>query len=131
MFGKSMIALVLGIFCLSAGGCLHRAADVPRQGGAAASATATAGTPTGLSGTLLLEDRATPLPGVRVVLKKSGQASVVAETYTDLIGNFSLDGVVPNDSYLVEIDSPDYAASATVTVEPGSDNWREIIVRKR
>lgn len=133
MFRKTIIAFLFGISCVSAGGCLHRADDVSRQaaGAPAGLAASTAGKPTGLSGTILREDHATPLPGVRVVLRKSGQAPVIAETYTDIIGNFTLTEVVSGESYLVEIDSPDYAGSLTITAEPDQDNWREIIAHKR
>ena len=140
MFRKAIIAIMFGITCVSAGGCLCRADGVSRQAGAPGGKTgadsadyvaATAGKPTGLSGTLLLEDHATPLKDVRIVLRKSGQAPVLAEAYTDLIGNFTLTGALSHNSYLVEIDSPEYAGSLTITVEPDQDNWREIIAHKR
>ena len=140
MFRKTIIALLVGISCGAMGGCLHRGDGVSRQAGAAGDrvganpgglVAATAHKPTGLSGTVLLEDRATPLPGAHIILRENGRTPVVAETYTDLIGNFTLTGVLSHHSYLVELDSPDYAGSMTITAEPDQDNWHEIIVRKR
>ncbi|GFE61972.1 hypothetical protein [Geobacter sp. AOG2] len=132
MVGKFVIALMLGGLCVSAGGCVHRAGGVSRQAAdPAALAGAAAGKPTGMCGTLLMEDRATPLPGVHIVLRKSGQAPIVGETYTDLIGNFTLTGALSGETYLVEVDSPEHAGSMTITAAPDQDNWHEIIAHKR
>jgi hypothetical protein len=68
---------------------------------------------------------------VRVVLKKSGQAAIVAETHADIIGNYTLSESLPPDTYIVEVASPEYAGSVPVKVEPNTDNWHELIVHKR
>ncbi|KAB0664090.1 hypothetical protein F6V25_14900 [Oryzomonas japonica] len=134
MFGRFIITILFGIFCISLSGCIGKGDDALRRNGPhspASNATAAESKPTLVSGTVLREDRVTPISGVRVVLKKKTQASVVSTADTDHIGNFSLAGPFSRDDYTIEIDSPEYAGGKTILVELNRDNWHEIIVYKR
>ncbi|KAB0670220.1 carboxypeptidase-like regulatory domain-containing protein [Oryzomonas sagensis] len=134
MFGKFIIATLFGISCISLSGCIGKGDDALRQNAPhspASNATAAAIKPTLISGTVLREDRVTPISGVRVVLKRKTQAAVVSSADTDHIGNFSLAGPFSRDDYTIEIDSPEYAGAKTILVELNRDNWHEIIASKR
>lgn len=140
MSRKLIIIILFGISCLSLSGCLCRGDGAFRETGDSGNKTKNIprpslavedGKPTFVSGTVLLEDRATPLNGVHVILRKQGQAPVVANGQTDHIGNFSLTGLFSRDSYTIEVDSAEYVGGKTIMVEPNRDNWHEIIVYKR
>ncbi|KAA0888983.1 carboxypeptidase-like regulatory domain-containing protein [Oryzomonas rubra] len=128
MFGKFIIATLFCISCISLSGCIGKGDDALSP---ASNATAAEIKPTLISGTVLQEDRVTPISGVHVVLKRKTQASVVSTADTDHIGNFSLAGPFFRDDYTIEIDSPEYAGGKTILVELNRDNWHEIIASKR
>ncbi|QEM67444.1 hypothetical protein FO488_04335 [Geobacter sp. FeAm09] len=132
MFGKIIIAILLGISCASLSGCLHRGNVAPGPAGAAGTAAGpTAAAPTIISGTVLREDRVTPVSDVHVVLRKKTHEAPPSSAYTDHIGNFSVTEPFDRGDYSIEIDSPEYVGGKTILVEPGRDNWHEIIVYKR
>lgn len=130
----------IGVFCLCVCGCLYRG-DGPfkKIGDSDYKArinfmnlfAVADGRPTYVCGVVLLEDRITPLKDTVITLKKYNQQSIVSHTNTDNTGNFNMSGILVRDSFLIEIDSPDYFGEKKITVEPNKNNWHEIIAHKK
>lgn len=140
MIRKLIITTFFGIFYLSISGCLYRGDGVFKKIGDSDYKArinllnlfaAADGRPTYICGTVLLEDHLTPLKNAHIVLKKRAQQSIVSNTHTDPTGNFNMSGILSHDSYIIEIDSPDYLGNKVIMVEPNRNNWHEIIAHKR
>lgn len=89
------------------------------------------GHPTYVSGSVLREDSITPLKKVLVVLKKNNQQAIVSKAQTDHTGSFTMSGILSNDLYVIELDSPEYSGRKEIIVEPNRRNSLEIIAQKR
>lgn len=89
------------------------------------------GRPTYVRGVALLEDGLTPLKGSAIRLKTSDDKTIVSHTSTDHTGSFSMSRILTRDTFVIEVDSPDYSGRKEVTVEPGQNNWHEIIAHKK
>jgi hypothetical protein len=129
-----------GIYILLLTGCLYRGDGVFKKIGDSDYKarvnfmniiTVADGRPTYVCGSVLRADHITPLRNMHVVLKKGEQDSIVSNSYTDQVGNFNMSGILSHDSYIIEIDSPEYRGNKVITVEPNRNNWHEIIALKR
>ena len=89
------------------------------------------GRPTFVNGTVLLEDHITPLKNVHIILKKNDLRTIASNSYTDHVGAFSMSGILHNESYVIEIDSPEYLGSKEIIVKPNRENLHEIFAHKR
>lgn len=140
MIRKFIITTFFGILYLLISGCLYRGDGVFKKIGDSdykarinfMNLFAIAdGRPTYICGAVLLEDHLTPLKSVHIILKKKDQLSIVSNTHTDHTGNFNMSGILTRDSYIIEIDSPEYLGNKAIIVEPNRNNWHEIIAHKR
>ncbi len=140
MLNKIIMLTLFGVLCLSISGCLYRGDGAFKRIGDSdykarinfMNLFAVAdGRPTYVRGSVLLEDRITPLKNTHIILKKKDQQAIVSNTYTDHIGNFSMSGILSNDSYTIEINSPEYLGNKEIIVEPNKNNMHEIIAHKR
>jgi hypothetical protein len=89
------------------------------------------GNPTYVGGAVLLEDHITPLKNTRITLKIKGKDAIVSTGYTDNLGTFNMSGLLSNNHYSLEIDSPEYIGNKEIIVEPNKRNLHELIARKR
>ncbi|HBG04075.1 MAG: hypothetical protein A2075_08925 [Geobacteraceae bacterium GWC2_58_44] len=127
------------LFCMAASGCVYRGEGIFKKIGDSdfkASLNfmnmlvAAGGRSTHVCGTVLLEDKVTPVKNARIVLKKQDQ-TVVSRGSTDHIGGFNVSAIMPEDSYSLEIDSADYLGSKIIYVDPAKNNWHELVAHKR
>lgn len=138
MFRKLFFFIWSVLFCAAAAGCLYRGDGILKKIGDSDFKAefhfmhmfvAADGRPTHVCGTVLLEDKITPVKNTRIVLKRQDQ-SVVSRGSTDHIGCFNVSAVMAEDSYTLEIDSVDYLGSKTIKVVPGKNNWHQLIAHK-
>ena len=86
---------------------------------------------TGVSGVVLREDHVTPLGNIPVHLIRKNQHIVVSSTQTDNVGRFFITGILYNEPYVVEVESPNYSGSKEIKVSLNRVNNHEIYVEKR
>ncbi|OGT97445.1 MAG: hypothetical protein A2X80_12675 [Geobacteraceae bacterium GWB2_52_12] len=127
------------LLCLTASGCLYRGEGIFKKIGNSdykASVhfmnifVAADGRPTYVCGAVSREDGITPVKNTHIVLKAKDKA-VVSHGHTDHIGIFKLSALMAEDSYLLEIDSPDYFGSKSIVVKPNKNNWHELVAHKK
>lgn len=140
MFRKNRLAIILLLFPLLLSGCLFRGDGVFKQIGNSDYKVkmkllnmfvVADGHPTPVGGIVMLEDRITPLKHANIILKRKSDLSVVSKAFTNHIGYYDMSGILSHDSYLLEIQSPDYTGAKEILVEPGKGNWHEIVATKR
>ncbi|BCS52526.1 hypothetical protein [Geobacter sp. SVR] len=140
MFKRMAIAMILTIFLLSMSGCLYRGDGIFKQIGDSDYKAqlnfmnlfvAANSNPTYVYGAVISEDRITPVKFATVVLRKKEQQEIVTRTNSDNAGRFLMSGILSDDDYNIEIDSPEYVACKTVRIEPNRRNYHEIFVRKK
>jgi hypothetical protein len=136
----SVITTCIGTLLLLISGCLYRGdgafkkignSDYKAQIKVLNLFVAADGHPTLVQGSILREDRISPLKFTRVILKKKEDKSIVATEQTNHIGIFHMSAVLYQDDYIIEIDSPQYTGNKVITVEPGKKNWHELVAQKR
>lgn len=137
---KKLIAAFLLISNLSISGCMYREYDPFKQSndadykfrlnffGLFAKKEAQ---PTCLIGVVLLEDNITPLGNTHILLKKVRGQILVSDNHTDNSGMFIFTQLLQGDSYVIEIDSPNFAGSKGFIVDPIKSNRIEIIANKK
>jgi hypothetical protein len=140
MSTKFKMTILFGIICLTISGCLYRGEGVFKQVGdsdyklrvnALGLLAVADGRPTYVNGTVLLEDHITPLKNVHILLKKNDLRTIASNSYTDHVGAYNMSGILQNETYVIEIDSPEYRGSKEIMVKPNRDNLHEIIAYKR
>jgi hypothetical protein len=82
-------------------------------------------------GTVLLEDRLTPLKYTRVTLTKKDDKAIISSEQTDHIGKFCLAGILYDDYYEIEVNTPEYLGNKVVLVDPGKKTYLEVFVHKK
>lgn len=131
---------LLTIVSLMISGCLYRGDGIFKQIGDSDYKAkihfmdmfvAADGIPTEVCGTVVLEDRITPLKNVHILLKKKDEAAAVAHAYTDNVGSFNLTGILKSDLYTIEIESADFFGRKVIKVSANNNNWHEVIALKR
>lgn len=139
MIRKLFYLLCPVLFCMATSGCLYRGEGIFKKIGASDYKAKVSvmnmfmvadGRPTYVCGTVLLEDKVTPVKNTRIVLKKQGQ-TVVSKGSTDHIGSFNVSAIMTEDPYTLEIVSGDYLGSKSINVVPGKNNWHELIALKK